>query len=162
MTLSDGCRKEVHEVLLDVTDWVSWRSNLSGVPQKKAEGKQKIHEDIGFWIPIHGAWRCHFISTAKEGKKTLDRLLRSYREGIWVNHCFQDKTARAIKQRFGDMGARASQRDMTMEAAIAWDLSYTGWTVEDTLHTNTNVPISRNQHKNRSSQFCATYNQKLN
>lgn len=99
----------------------------------------------------------------KKGKKTLDRLLRSYREAIWVNHCFQEETARAIKQRFGDIGARGSQRDMmTMEAAIAWDLSCTGWTVEDTLHTNTNVPIPRNQHKNRSSQFCATYNQKLN
>lgn len=63
---------------------------------------------------------------SKKRKKTLDRLLGSYREGIWVNHCFQEEIARAIKQRFRDMGARASQRDITMEAAIAWDLSCTG------------------------------------
>ena len=98
----------------------------------------------------------------KKGKKTLDRLLGSYREGSWVNHCFQEETARAIKQRFRDMGARRSQRDITMEAAIAWDLSCTGWIVEDRLHTNMNAPIPRNQHKNMYSQFCATYNQKLN
>lgn len=99
---------------------------------------------------------------SKKGKKTLDRLLGSYREGIWVSYCFQEETDRAIKQRLGHMGARVSQRDMTTGAEIAWDLSWTGWTVEDTLHTNTNVSIPRNQHKNRSSQFCATYNQKLN
>lgn len=60
---------------------------------------------------------------SKKGKKTLDRLLGSYREGIWVNYCFQEETGRAIKQRLGHMEARVSQRDMTTEAEIAWDLS---------------------------------------